>query len=290
MKALFIVFFLIFLAQAIKAQDLIVTKEGEYLECKIEKIDATHIYYNYKYGSQTNEASISRGLVKHYKTNHFKQKGAEFNSFSSESHPFPRLRMALNSGVSYRTGKIPKGLPEVLSNYMEGVKTGYHIGGYLGCAYTEGFGIGVKGTHFRSTNSMEDISITYEDGKVRNGKMEDDITISYFGPALSSTFILKPYNSILLANLSFGLIHYRNKATVIDPFILRGNNIGFSLDLGYDKPVSRNLAWGIQLSFVAGYLSQLEMEKGPKRETVHLNEGSYENLSRLDLSLGIRFR
>ena len=290
MKRIFALFTFFIFSHILIAQDLIVTTNGESLDCKIEKVDEDKIYFTYYYLGQLKDSSIPRELVKKYKTNSLKtNQGIGYPNVNNEL-TYPIVRFAVNAGPSYRTGSIPKGFSDEVVQYIRKVKTGNHWGGDFNCLISETIGFGLKYNRFRSTDQAENISLPDPEGNILTGKIEEDVTISYIGPTIATSFFLEPAQSLFIANFSLGMLQYKNKASFIDSYLLSGNNLGFSFDIGFDKSLTKNLACGIKLAFVGGYLSQLEMQKGTEKENLHLPEGYYEDLSHLNLSFGLRFK
>ena len=290
MKRTFFLFVFLCFCKILAAQDVIITTEGESLDCKIIKVDEEFIYYSYQYQEQTMETLIHRDLVKKFKINNSKHHQSSSYTVIDNDKTFTILRFALNTGPSYRTGRTPKEFSEDVKGYIRKVKMGYHFGGDFNCLFSETVGFGFKYSRFRSTDKAESISFPDAEGNILTGSIEEDVTISYMGPSMSTSFFLEPAQSLFIANCSIGLIQYKNRASFIDSYVLRGNNLGFSFDVGFDKSLSKNLACGIKLAYVGGYLTQVEMEKGNEKETIMLAEEFYESLSRLDLSVGIRFK
>ena len=290
MKKTFFLFVFICFCKILAAQDVIITTEGEYLDCKIIKVDEEFIYYSYIYQEQTKETLIPRDLVEKFKINNPKQHQSSAYTVIDNDKAFPILRFAVNTGPSYRTGRTPKEYSEDVKGYIRKVKMGYHFGGDFDCLFNETLGFGFKYNRFSSTDKAESISLPDAEGNILTGRIEEDVTISYMGPSMSTSFFLEPAQSLFIANCSIGLIQYKNEASFIDSYVLSGNNMGFSFDVGFDKSLSKNLACGIKIAYVGGYLTQVEIEKGTEKETIMLAEELYESLSRIDLSVGLRFK
>lgn len=90
-------------------------------------------------------------------------------------------------------------------------------------------------------------------------------------------------------NLGLGYMGYRDDAVIIDNYTLKGGTLGISWDIGYDLGISRTFALGFQIAYLGGILTQYELSDGNTTQTVELTKGNYESLSRIDLSIGLRF-
>jgi len=101
-------------------------------------------------------------------------------------------------------------------------------------------------------------------------------------------FILNKRNGLVM-NFGVGYLGYFNAGMLIYPLLLKGNTLGFSWDFAYDIRIAENLALGLQVSFVLGTLREYEITYLSRTETIELDKDNYDNISRIDLSLGLRF-
>jgi outer membrane autotransporter protein len=137
---------------------------------------------------------------------------------------------------------------------------------------------------------MDDVSLIDDQGNIiATGTLSDDITTQFVAPFLSLRFNNKAYTGAFLMGLSMGYIGYKNKAELVYPMELNGSTFGLSLEMGYDIKLSDNLFLGFQASFLMGALSKMTMEDTNGSQTIEFEEGEYESMSRLDLSVGLRF-
>jgi hypothetical protein len=91
-------------------------------------------------------------------------------------------------------------------------------------------------------------------------------------------------------DLGLGYMGYQDKTIAVSEHLkLQGATVGMCLNIGYDISISRNFALGFQLSLMGGTLSQLKVSNGTYTETVHFEEDQYQDLSRISLSVGLRF-
>jgi len=200
----------------------------------------------------------------------------------------PRLRIAAGGGWSYRTGKVSDQIPSDFKTYTKELKSGWHYQFDMSYYISERLGLGLKLSDYRAQNEISSIYVVQQDGTMSYGKMSDDIRILFFGPMLSTRLIMPNRNSFLF-NLSIGYMTYNNEAVLITPYTFTGETIGLSWDIGYDLMATSNLAIGVQLSFVMGTLFEYKISDGTTTQTVKAEKENYENLSRIDMSLGIRF-
>lgn len=90
-------------------------------------------------------------------------------------------------------------------------------------------------------------------------------------------------------NFSLGYMGYSNDKVIVDKYKMTGSTLGLSLDIGYDIGLSENLALGFQVSVLTGVLTKYDWSDGTTTQTIKLEKDEYENLNRIDLSIGLRF-
>ncbi len=273
---------------SVQAQDLIITNEGDSLNCKIAKIKSDNIYFTFKHKDEIRSTLLPLGQVRSHQFNYYDTPEIPPNLVINNG-VYPRFRAAINGGWSYRLAKLADNIPSDFEQYMKDLKSGYHYGIDLSYYFSEQLGVGFKYNTFRSKNEIDKIYVTLPNGYNQYGKMSDDVSINFMGPFISVRFLdLNKKNSLLL-NLGLGYMGYNDKAVLISDYTIKGSSFGLSWDIGYDIGLSENLGLGFQLSYMVGSLTQYDRFDGINTETVKLGKGSYENLSRIDLSIGLRF-
>ena len=203
---------------------------------------------------------------------------------------FPYFRLALNGGYSYHIARVSDDVPDALKGYTERLKSGYHIGGDVSYYPIEYLGFGLKYHQFKSKNSMKNYELEISFGDNIVGDISNELTISFIGPSFSSRLLNHKKSDAFFTTLSLGYLSYINDESFFNnKYRVTGKAIGVAFDIGYDIGVVGNLAIGFQASFLVGVLTNLELKYGQYREKIDLEPGEYESLSRIDLSIGIRF-
>lgn len=88
---------------------------------------------------------------------------------------------------------------------------------------------------------------------------------------------------------SFGYLSFEDNQVQIEDCKLTGSTIGLSLNVGYDVKLSEDLSLGFQLSFLQGALNKFDVIEVGRTREVELDEGEYESMNRIDLSVGLVF-
>ncbi|MDR1153926.1 MAG: hypothetical protein LBL04_04385 [Bacteroidales bacterium] len=277
------------LSVPLHAQDLIVTGKGDSLNCKITKIGAENIYFTFKYKGEIRNTLLSVSDVASYQAGYYRTADLPAGKIP-KNRTYPCFRFAVSGGWSYRTGRLSKNIPSDLRNYSQRLKSGFSYEAGLSYYFSEYLGAGVKYSEFLSSNSIDNVTVTYLDGSTGHGSINDRIRINFIGPVFSTRLFNSTKKNCLLLDFGIGYLGYRNKmVSTSGKYTLKGGTAGIYWNIGYDIGISRNLALVFQLSLTSGALSEYKISNGTRTEVVTLEKDSYENLSRIDLSVGLRF-
>lgn len=270
------------------SQDLIITSEGDSLNCKITKEKSDVIYFTFKYKEEIRNTLLPKDQIKFYKYNFYQQGIVPVDKIKS-SKAFPRLMLAVNGGWSYRTARAPTNIPTEFREYVNELKTGYNFGGEVAFYISEPLGLGLKFCDYKSSNEIPNIYRTNPNGIREYGRMSDDISIIYFGPTFNTRLFNSNKTNAIVSKLSIGYLGYNNNAVVINSFNIKGSTVGLLIDLGYDIALSKKLSIGFTASYIMGTLFNYTVSDGTKTETVKLKPENYDTLTRIDISIGVRF-
>lgn len=288
MKNIFIITFLIVLVNSLYSQDLVVTKKGDSINCKITKVKKDHIYFTFKHKDEVRNTLLPLTDVKIHQFDYY-----QISEVSKEKvvgyENYQRFRIAINGGYSYQTARVAGNVPSDFKDYVKELKSGYHFGCDLIYYFSEPLGFGFKFYQFKSSNSLDDIYIEDIDGNRTHGRLGDDLTISFIGPTFSTRLFNHDKSNAFLLNLSLGYMGYSNNKVIIDRYKMTGSTVGLSFDIGYDIGLSENLSLGFQVSYLSGTLFKYELNDGITTKTIDLEEREYESLNRIDFSIGLRF-
>ncbi|MEO6175774.1 MAG: hypothetical protein ABIP27_11550 [Flavobacterium circumlabens] len=211
------------------------------------------------------------------------------NYKSSKSSGFLLLA---NVAQSFRVASSPDGLNSEQKKYMKNLKSGlsYDISAYY--LKDDRTGFGLKYNVYKSSGTIRNQQITLDDGINYRGDFSDDITISFIGPS----FILTEGKNARVGEanleLAIGYMSYRNNSTIIgSPLKITGSNLGMIAGMGYHFRITPHFLLGAQANFVGGVLRKLKYEyPNGITETIKLEDEEVENLWRIDLAVGAKFR
>jgi len=271
------------------SQDLIITGDNDSINCKITRIKADNIYFTFRYNDEIRSTLLPKSSVSYYQLDYFEVSEVPADKIIRNPE-YRHFRLSFMGGYSYRTVKLADDIQPDFRDYIKKLKSGYHLNGNLTYYVSEHFGIGLMYSFSNASNSLDNIYLEDEFGNRRYGVMSDDITITFVGPSFSSRVMNRNKTSALLTNLSLGYMGYVDDLVVIDKYRKTGGTIGMALDFGYEIGLSEKLSLGFQLTLLSGTLYSYYWDDGITKEKYDLEPDEYDGLSRVDLSVGLRFR
>jgi hypothetical protein len=288
MKYLFhFILFAIF-SISIHAQDLVITQENDSLNCKITQVKEDNIYFTFLYDGTVRNTLLPVDQMKEYQYNYYQTPEVPLDKIPGQAL-YPRFRASINAGWSYRTGKLADNIPADLKNYMKELKSGFHYNLDASYYFTEYLGAGFKYHSFNAQNKIN-VYATDTNDQTQYGNMSDNITIRFIGPFFSTRFLNADKKNALLLNLGIGYIGYNDEGVLISDYItLKGSSFGACWEIAYDIGIAENWALVFQVSSVTGYLSQVVKSDGIRTETIKLENRQFEDLTHINLSIGLRF-
>jgi hypothetical protein len=296
MIRIFLVIIYLFLGITIvNSQDLIVTENGDSLNCKITEIKKDYIHFIYKYESEVRSTLLPVWKINYYKQGFYPNSEIANTVVKGEKNKmvysgnYQKVRLSFNGGYSHLVAKISEGIPPDFKDYYKELRSGTHLGAGVGIFISESIGFGARYSHFKTKNEIRGIyAVNNYTGQVITGNLKDDITINYIGPAIYSRFYSRNKMSCFLANFSIGYLGYKDNAEIIEKFLVESSTIGVELDLEADFMIDKNIALGFGFGYVGGSLTKYDQTIGGKKTTIKLDPETPENISRIDLSVGLR--
>ena len=200
-----------------------------------------------------------------------------------------KWRFAIQGGYSIRIAKIVDGVSADYKSYLKELNKGFHLGGDISY-FPNGndIGFGVKYNYY-SANNSGDFFLENDAGDIQNIRIKDDIKINFIGPSFLMRYPSRKNLNAFYMGMALGYMSYADDASYFEDFTITGKTLGVSFDFGYDFATSDNMAIGIQLSLVGGTLSKITYDNGIQSEVIELDDDSKESLTRIDLSIGLRF-
>ncbi|WP_114747947.1 porin family protein [Pleomorphovibrio marinus] len=259
-----------------RAQDRIITNEGNRYEGKVTDIKNDTVYFQYTFKGHLRKLAIPESEIQE-RTLHYKLR--ERKAFLDELE-LPRWRVTFEGGAGKRIARLSPMVtnPNEVA-HLRALTFGYNLDFQTGYFFNEMEGIGVQYNLFKSSN--EAIS----GGQV----LADNYAIHYIGLNYLMRRAMPDNLSILYFSLGSGVSHYYNQGLYQNLSLhIKGTTLGFNAQGGADFQIAKNVYLGAGLRLNAGVLRSIKVGNGFHFEKIKLNENSYENLARVDANLGLR--
>lgn len=271
------------------SQDLIVTIEGDSINCKISKVRSENIYFTYRHDLEIINTFLPLLKIKTKQFNYYSRSEIpqDWNSGIGEFKP---IQFSIDGGLSLEIARLAESIPDDLIDYYQNLKSGFNIGASIFYYLDETVGIGIKYHCFLSSNNIENVNFTDPFGRTHLGNLSNKLKISFYGPSFSLRYLYGKGQSSFYSNYYAGYIHYKDDAVMFDSYKITGGTIGLGIEGGYDIELSPNFLIGFQASLLAGGIRKFKVDDGQNVQTINLEEDSYESLLRIDFSIGIRFK
>ena len=152
MRNILIIALLILIANTIYSQDLIVTNDGDSINCKITKVKTDNIYFTFKHKDEIRSTLLPKSSVKTHQFQYYQTSEVPKEKVVGYEN-YQHFRLAVNGGYSYQTAKVAENVPSDFKDYIKELKSGYHFGGDLTYYFTEPLGFGIKYYLFKSSKA-----------------------------------------------------------------------------------------------------------------------------------------
>lgn len=291
MKKFALILICLGISHGIFAQDLIIKTNGDSIPCRIKEIGALYISYHYNQNGRITPGNIPSQQVKTFQYNVLPTDSVFLKKrnqkFGHSGNGFYALATA---GLGYLIAPLPKGyLPDFYKEYLTELRSGtsYHLNAFY--FFNERMGVGLHYARFNTTNSIDRI-IVYTNTDTLIGPLSDNITTNYFAP----TFYLKfgDTKQAVLPMLAVGLgyTNYVNDASFAIPFKISSSSVGLHFLGILDINMGYNLALSLKGGLYSGSFTKAEVTDVNSGITRIITSTEPENISRVDLHIGLRYK
>jgi hypothetical protein len=282
-KKFLLVIITLFAALAGNAQDLIVTRGGDSINCRITRSNNMNVTVQYadSTGQVLNQV-IRREELKDAFKNFYSTPA--FTPQQAKATQLGGYRVAVNAGYSYQFGKVIQD-NDIKKPYLEKLRSGFGCGLDLAWFFTKDFGLGLRYSFFTTSGSggypkaIEDTSyiVTFD----------DHIYIHSVGPEISFRIPLAAKsNSFFIGTMFAGWSFFLNQGDKTDiPIKFTGNCFNIGMAAGVDFRLAKRIGLGFEISFGHAQLQSYTAEYNSKSENIATKIW----ISHLDLTAGIRF-
>lgn len=281
------------LTTTVFSQDKIITKSNDSIECRITRVTDKTIFFDLSTKGIISSGKISRNLVSDYIYS------VPLIPIDEQTGniPFNRFRIGINAGIGYITGSSKEAEKEMtgmgmnvskVKSYYKDLKLGNIANAEATYYFSEKFGAGVKYRFYENSASIEDFVDPQDGVNVYYTTFKENIYVNYVAGAFYYEEFSRSRKLKVDVGLSIGYTMYRDEATTLSNFLLTGKTLGLDCNLGFEYFIRPQFSLYADFATFASTLTKVDYDDGAVKETIKLDKDRNENLSRIDLSIGVK--
>jgi hypothetical protein len=195
----------------------------------------------------------------------------------SQKEVFPKWSFGVNGGYGYRLFRSGRRINASNRSYIKNLKSGIAFGGEVSYFHWKRVGFGLKYERYQS--KAED-----------DNNLSEDVTVQHLSGSLIHRTFLKNNRSAILTSFLVGYQPYQNKTVAgSEQFTFTGKTMGWGFSVGIEHRLSTKFALNLTGSAMMGAVYRLKRETEFNTEMLHLSKDNSVDLSRVSLTLGVRF-
>jgi hypothetical protein len=297
-RSLLIVLILTALLQGISGQDRIITSTNDTIDCRITRITNDMIFFEISTKGVKSEGRIPVRDISSYQVTPSAMQEQETRSKTSfRSGSF---RIAINGGIGYITSSTDAAEEAMASlgvternakSYYSDLKTGYYGSADAIWMFKTGYGAGIRYKFFNTDATTEGYFDPGDGINIIFSDYNENIFVNYAGVSLFyEQHAGKNGNLGIYSSLSLGMAFYLNLLDFYGGNLaISGNTPGMDAGIGLEYRITPVVSAAAEASVFTGTIRKIKITDGVNEESVDLDKENYENLSRIEFSLGIRF-
>jgi hypothetical protein len=268
------------------SQDLIVTQQGDSINCKINRVKQGYVYFTFVHKDEVRNTLLSTDQISTYQQGFFEHSEIPEQVVNTIEKSYPGFRFGIQIGPGIRTAGISSDYAPSFRDHLKKQRTGFHVDTDAHWYWSESMGMGLKYSAFMAGAESRNVQIP----DAGSGYLSERIAMHFIGPSVSNRFVLADPKNTFLTNFALGYMGYRNSVSTNNRnFLMTGNTIGLAMEVGYDLEIGKNTAIGFSIAAFIGSLNTVNIGNGSARQKLTLDDGDRENLSRIDFTIGYRY-
>lgn len=291
MKKLFLLIIsLSAISLSLQAQDLIVTNNGDSINCKITKTTKEYVYFTFKYENEIRNTLLPVNQITTKQKNYYSQ--SELPADYKHKDIFPHFRIAVDGGWQYRTAKIANNLSAEWKDHYNKMKSGFHYDIQAAYFFTETMGIEPVFSQQLFSHSLGYGTLTDEYGKIiGTGNANEKIIINYIGANYLVRLFDSKKKNCWLFSIGLGYMGYNDRMLFdnVEKTKITASTFGSNMSIGYDIGLSKEFALGFKVSLVSGTFRNFNQTVNGITTNQTMPNKTAEGLGTIQLSVGLRF-
>jgi hypothetical protein len=283
----------------LSGQDRIITRSNDTIDCRIGRITRSEIHFELVTRGVKTTGRLPMGEVLSYSVSPATLPVQEYKP--SGTGLTGTLRIGLNGGMGYITGSTEAAeeamiglglLPSAAGNYYSNLKSGWYGSADATWLFNGRYGAGLKYKFFFTGASTEGYFLPEDPLNLYYSSYSENMYVNYGGVSI---FYTEPIGNkgkfSLFSSFSGGITLYRNEMEFMaENVLITGRAPGMDGTIGFEYDITSFFSAGAEASVFASRLKKINLTNGVEEQTQELDEETYENLSRLEVSVGIRFK
>jgi len=290
------VMFFFGLIPAVYSQDKIITINNDTIDCKINKVSRNTIYFDLNTLGVKSSGEMPLNMVSGYIV--AKKTSPEVQTKTNTGSD-NRFRFGLSGGAGYLLGSTQNAEEQMVSqgftleqaeSYYNDMKLGITASADISLLIPPDYGVGIKYKFFYNSSSTEGFIDPQDGVHLYYTTYRENIYVNFAGISFFYQQFMGSQKSLVLnSSISTGLTTYRDEAEYLHGYyLLTGKNVGIDLGIGLEYFLTSRISLGADLSVFYSSIRKVKITDGTSSSTIELDKENYENLSRIDLSAGIR--
>lgn len=278
------------------AQDQIITKSRDTLDCKVIKIGKNQVSFVINTSGIKSYGKFPSSEVLNVSVSPSDGKQVKQNRQWSDSD---RFVISLSGGLSYLLGSTKDAVKALESQgatnaeakkYYNEMVLGNQIKASFRYFLNPGYGVGAN-YRFFNTQGRYNGTMDPKDGvHLYYGGIKENIYMNFYGLSLYTEHYTASDKIRLFSSAAFGLTDYRNEMSVLYiPSLITGQTFSMDMEIGFRYFIRPRISVGAAASVFVGKLKKVEYSIGNFKETIELDKDNRENLSAADLSVCFSF-
>lgn len=294
MKKIYMLLLIVLISKVTQAQDLLVTTNGDSINCKIVDEKGSFVLYKILEGDSYVSRAINKQSISKSE-NGFYLRNPELAKNNSNSTSKKQKYSSTNFNIGYNRLKLldfysSSGM-EVIDKYNESLANGMGFNLELKRWFTKRLGIDIRYDLYSSKALEYKMPYTNPLGSTSYGPFSDKIKIHTFSPGFAFRTPIANENNYLIINTSFDYNLYINDFTYLGtPGKLKSKRYGYSFGMSYERVLNKNFAIGLNAKYRISSLNKVGLYVNGDFDEIDLTEEQEISINRYSfgLYLGIR--
>jgi hypothetical protein len=274
------------------SQDKIITNINDTIDCKINKISNKTIFFEVTTKGVKSTGSLPLSSILNYSIG---EKSPY--EFQSDEDSFERLRIGISGGLGYLLSSSKKAENEMtgmgfeaekVKSYYNDLRVGRYANADLTWLFSVKYGVGIKYKFFDTSGKTDGFVDPQESVNLYYTTFSEHIYVNYIAGAFYFQEYFGRRKSFKLnSGISLGLVKYRDEVKYLYNYLMTGESFGMDVALGVEYSLNKHFSFRADLSDFTSTITKMKVSDGTTIQTIKLEKDNYENISRLNFSIGI---